>query len=130
MRAMLLNRSFIAFLGFVLLMKLLVPAGFMPDMAALSQGSFKITICSASGARQIFVDETGKEAGQKSHHERTGKTGHDVCSFGASPQAALAPVLSVFASFLTLALAYPAAEDRQADITPLRAAWPRGPPNL
>ena len=48
--------------------KAIVPAGFMPDMDALRQGTFRMTICSAYGASKILVDSAATKIAHHSGH--------------------------------------------------------------
>jgi hypothetical protein len=87
---------------FTLLFKVLVPVGFMPDMAALQHGIYKLTICTGSGAKEITVDQNQKpiDAGQKDSGHKTGKSGNTFCPFagihgGAIPVLILALALSL-----------------------------------
>ncbi len=41
-------------------LRALVPLGYMPDFHALSQGTFKVVICTASGSKTLEVDSQGK----------------------------------------------------------------------
>jgi len=130
MRSLTSNPFIAALLCLVLLVRVVVPAGFMPDMDALQHGVFKITICSGYGHKEIMVDDhqkqvdgSGKETGHK-----TSKTITTLCPFAGITGAAL-PVLF---SALALALFWRELLFRpQSNI--LRSitsstAWPRGPP--
>lgn len=116
------------FLCFALFLKVVVPVGFMPDLDALQQGVFKITICSSYGAQEILVDKNLKEIGKAGQHNNNGKQNHDVCPFGAAPQAALVFALIIFALTSFYILQYSIHRDRwliqQVSIAP----WARGPP--
>jgi len=78
-----------------LFVRALVPAGFMPAVAAQGHG-LTLVICSGSGGLQtITVDEEGKKLPAKS-----GKTSHEPCAFSghlgiAAPSLDVATLLHV-----------------------------------
>jgi hypothetical protein len=123
MRALAPNRFVALLLCFALLVKLAIPAGFMPDMQALSHGIYKITICSAEGAKQIWVDQHNKQAPAQEKHD-------GACPFAAAHLYA-PPVLVFIAIPFILSVLLPMpphTEPLASDATIV--AWPRGPPAL
>lgn len=75
------SRSLREWLGGLLLVALviraLVPLGFMPDIRALGNGDIKIVICTADGAKSVSVDPDGQPRPDK------GASSHDfACAFG------------------------------------------------
>lgn len=64
------------------MVRALVPAGFMPDFQSGPDGTFKIVICTANGFKVISTD-AGDDPSPRSDH------GHDVCAFAATASLAL-----------------------------------------
>ena len=124
MRAFAHNRLIGFLLCFVLLAKLALPTGFMPDLQALSHGVYKITICTGEGAKQIAVGQ-----GQKQDHQAP-QAGHDQCPFAGAHLIA-PPVFQIFAAaFILIGIMFmPRAASRLSSFAE-NAAWPRGPPVL
>lgn len=91
--AQILRKGIAALLVFFVLLKGLIPVGYMPDMKALQDGVVKITICTAYGSQQIVVDEQGKAPDSKQQHHNAKS---DFCPFGWMPHVAL----QVFTPFL------------------------------
>jgi hypothetical protein len=60
-----------------LLLRALLPTGFMPDLLAAQQGLFKITICAANGTQNVFVDKQ-----MQPHSPKTPQ--HKPCDFALS----------------------------------------------
>lgn len=81
-----------ALLALALLVRVIVPAGWMPSASA--DGLFRITICNGMGAQTAYVDRDGKL-----HKEVPGGSHHDPqpCGFGALAQALDAPAVAVLA---------------------------------
>ncbi len=67
----------LALLAFVMLLRVLVPAGYMPTTDA--DGIIRISICTGMGAQAAFIDRDGKL-----HKETPGSGHHDPqpCGFG------------------------------------------------
>ena len=100
------NRLLILFLSLTLVIKSLIPAGYMPDMASLQNGSFKIMICTAYGAKEILLDDKYRLPGQENHKKDGGKT-HEVCPFSAFSYAAITHtfiLFSLLAAFAALTI--------------------------
>lgn len=125
MRFLIRNRPLVACLSFVLLLKLLVPVGYMPDV---SSDAFTIVVC-PSGMPQGF-DAGGKNDHAHHHQGQHGKSAHDVCAFGASPHAAIASTLFILSFLLLGSLICFARRDEHLAALTSQAAWPRGPPAL
>lgn len=89
-RASILNEAVAMVLVFMLLVKAFVPQGYMPDMAALQDGIFKMTICTASGLEKKLLSDLTSTPPAKTRH-----AGPDFCPFGWSPHA-MATTLSLF----------------------------------
>ena len=69
------------------LLRALIPPGFMADLPAAANGQFKVVICSAYGAKTIDLD-----LGLTPAHEQDRKASHEAdCPFGMSPVAAPLP---------------------------------------
>ena len=108
-----------------LLLRSLVPAGYMPDFSTTSDGGLKIVICTAIGVTALTVDDGGKpvpDQGRK-HQDQP-------CAFAgiaAAPLPAMAPLETGTAAYERVAWAPRAG----ADLPPSRAGPPlgsRGPP--
>lgn len=56
----------------------LVPAGYMQDFSAASEGIFKVVICTAGGAKTLTIDDSGRPRldQQDGHHD------DQPCPFG------------------------------------------------
>lgn len=68
-------------------LRALLPAGFMADLGAAAKGEFKVVICSASGTKTINLD-----LGPGAAHDPNGQSSQgDICPFGMSPAAAPLP---------------------------------------
>ena len=58
---------------FLVLLRALIPPGYMPDLAAAQDGVITFVICSPDGLRTVSLDENGKpvEPGESPHeHQR------------------------------------------------------------
>ncbi len=123
-----LNKKLIAFLCLAFLLRGLIPAGYMPDMEMLRLGYFKMTLCTAEGAKEVIFDRDMHPVDSKntgdSHSNKS-----NPCLFGASPQVG---VLNYIAAL------YQPVTDETADLSFQRhnlaemdsnpAALPRAPP--
>lgn len=76
-------------------LRALVPAGYMPDLAAAGDGQVRIVICTGYGSKSILVDETGAPADD----QNADRSGHGDCAFGTvsgaaflAPEPAMAPL--------------------------------------
>lgn len=80
----------------LLLLRVLVPPGFMPDFGALREGRIEITLCTLEGARLLVLDGGGGTAGEfpaQKDPAHGGKVSALDCPFGlAAAQAAVMPV--------------------------------------
>jgi len=76
-------RLFYRWLGHLVLLaficRALIPIGYMPDFAAVSEGSFKVVICTSQGSQMMQLDENGKKvpANPESTH-------HQPCAFSSA----------------------------------------------
>jgi len=111
-----------------LLLRALVPHGYMPDLSASADGVIKFVICSAAGAKVVTLNPDGTTSEDK------GTPGHmgEPCAFAASSHLPLPEIASVeIAPPEFVALAGPALAH---DILPPARAGPplgsRGPPLL
>ena len=131
MRNLASHRLIAGVLCFVLLFKMLVPAGFMPDMNALQHGVYKITICSADGAKNIWVDKDQQSGdGKAAPAHKTGKMGGAFCPF-AGVNASIIPVVALILTMLLLwrRSRYAFAADPLSSFS-TTSSWPRAPPAL
>ena len=80
-------RALTGLLAFVLLLRAMIPVGFMPDLAAARDGVFTFVICSGSGFSTITLDANGDPVESDSGHEAEA-TGH--CIFAPVGPALLA----------------------------------------
>jgi len=96
------NRLLIIFLSLALVIKSLIPAGYMPDMASLRNGAFKIVICTAYGAKEILLDDKYRLPGQEKHKQENGKA-HEACPFSAFSYAAITPAFIILALLFAFA---------------------------
>ncbi len=58
------------------LLRALIPIGFMPDLSGLSSGELKIVICKAGGSEVLIVNDDGSPA----NHDASGH-GDGPCAF-------------------------------------------------
>lgn len=76
----------------VMLLRVLVPPGFMPDFEALRAGRVEIALCSVDGARLVVLDRDGRPAGDTPADHGDASAFH--CPFGlATVQAFVLPTL-------------------------------------
>lgn len=75
-----------------MMLRALVPAGYMPDFAAAAQGTFKVVICTSEGIRTVTVALSS----EPQHKQDSGKS-HDLCPFGAAPATGTLPAPAVAA---------------------------------
>jgi hypothetical protein len=68
-----------------MLLRALVPAGFMPDLGALKHGVYTLTICSGSVQKSVLVDADGAPVGEPAGPVGHPGTDHDEapCAFAA-----------------------------------------------
>jgi hypothetical protein len=103
-RLLMSNRPLaMAILVMALLMKLAVPAGFMP---AMSDGKIVVGMCSSTGATTMAITIPGLKHGAPDGGEHPGKA-EQPCAFAglsAPSLAAVDPVLLTFAILFVLAL--------------------------
>lgn len=96
-RHMGLRRSVPVILAAVMLMRAMIPVGFMPDLSAAGQGRFGIAICTGDGARTIPFDHDG--GANPAHVPQHGNRGFDLCAFAlamAGTLIVLGLILGVF----------------------------------
>lgn len=75
-----------------LLLRALVPAGYMPDARALGAGRFEVTLCTAAGAPPaLSATLTALKDGKPAHEAQTGAQ----CPFGLLAQLTPAPAFSL-----------------------------------
>lgn len=80
------GRAALALVAFALLIRLLVPAGWMPA----AEGGYAITLCTSQGLTTAWVDEQGRI-----HKGEPGKAGVDhPCLFAGFAAALDAPLLA------------------------------------
>ena len=129
MRGLANNRWFMTCLALAFLLRALVPAGFMPDFGALRAGVVKITVCSAGGPKDIWLDHAGAAKADQSH--RTHAKPAPPCPFGAAPTAALLVLLAFLIG--SLSLRHRRRMPPNCAPPPCDSAspfWSRGPPTL
>lgn len=83
-----------------MMLRALVPVGYMPDFAAAAKGTFKVVICTSEGARTVTVALDGDQQ----HQQKPGKS-HELCPFGAAPATGTLPAPAVAALPAALASA-------------------------
>lgn len=62
-------RALTGLIAFTLLLRAMIPVGFMPDPAAAREGVFKLVICNGSGFSTITLDANGDPVETDSNHE-------------------------------------------------------------
>ena len=73
-----------------ILVRAVVPAGFMLEASAAARGELKLVICTGSGSKVVDAGASGPS----SEHDQDGQgSQHEPCAFGAGATAALQPVL-------------------------------------
>ena len=107
-------------------LRALIPAGFMPDLAAAHGGSFQLVMCTPDGLKAVTVDANGEPGGPAP----TPTPSHELCAFAA-------PVMGLEACPLALVVAWRGAVELidsrtvRRDLSgPLRWNWhgARAPP--
>lgn len=71
-----------------MVVRAVVPVGFMPDLTRLADGVFEIVICSPDGIATITVDAAGDPV--TPHHADPGPMHDGLCPFAAAAALALA----------------------------------------
>lgn len=61
-------------------LRALIPAGYMPDLAHLGDGGFKVVLCTADGLRTVILDGEGRPVEPEKRKSGAG----DECPFGAT----------------------------------------------
>lgn len=106
-------------------LRALVPVGFMPDLSRLASGTIQLVICTGTGSKLVTLDENGKPVPAKSSAHAD-----QACPFAGS-------VLTALPQHGGLALSHPQAPaaadlgDLATVLPPARAGPPlgsRGPP--
>ncbi|HVY12086.1 MAG TPA: DUF2946 family protein [Alphaproteobacteria bacterium] len=78
------TRAFFAWAALLAyLLQAFIPLGYMPDVAALQKGVFKITICTMQGAQPLAL---GKDEAPPPNHK---KQADNFCPYGGSPKLAV-----------------------------------------
>lgn len=80
-------------LAALVLLRALIPAGFMPDLSAAASGRFSIVICTAAGTRAGFADATGAPVAPGDAEHASVVEG--LCPFAAAGATALAGLIVV-----------------------------------
>jgi hypothetical protein len=121
------NNSRLAWLLPLIVIRALVPVGFMP---AWEHGALRMVLCepdglmAAAGQPPHHHHHAGAPADRPSHHHA-----HGECPFGQSTGPALLPALTPLATAYTVIALHPAAVTSVADRRiPPRYQAPRGPP--
>ncbi|WP_295531895.1 DUF2946 family protein [Novosphingobium sp. Chol11] len=118
----------LALIAFALLLRMLVPAGYMPTTS--SDGMIRISVCTGMGAQTAFIGRDGKV-----HKDDPASSHHDPqpCGFGALGLGLDAlPKLNLLLPALAAAIAIIAAHPAPAIGRGLAAPPPpsTGPPSL
>ena len=133
MRSLIKNKVIAALLALALLLKVMVPDGFMPDMNALQHGVYKITICSGYAHKEIMVDDNQKQVDgkvQKENGHKTSKTITTLCPFAGLHSSGMLVALMALALVLFWRELLLRPQGNLLRSVALSSAWPRGPPAL
>lgn len=85
-------------LAVVILVRALVPVGFMPDLSRLADGVYEIVVCTGDGLGTITVDSAGDPVSPDG--SGSAPVQNSLCPFAAAAAVALATIAVVFfASF-------------------------------
>jgi hypothetical protein len=108
-----------------MMVRALLPAGWMPSASAASF----ITICTMDGISKIALDANGRPV---KHAPAQGDTRHDICPFAAAPHfATTPPALAVSAPSVIVVLAQtPAVFASAHPVARYAAQSPRAPPAI
>ncbi|NOT71771.1 MAG: hypothetical protein HOP09_10985 [Hyphomicrobium sp.] len=105
---------------FAFALRATVPVGYMPDFAAVAQGTFKVVICSSSMTAPVSIDLLdGIQTGKPGSHAT------DICAFSGIAALALPDLLSApveTLEFAAITLTYPLA----VHLPPVRAGPAHG----
>lgn len=92
------GRCVLTLLAIIILLRAIVPVGFMPDLSQLANGVFEVVICSGDGLSTITVDGDGNPVAP--HGSDTGPVEDGLCPFAVAAAVALAALaVLLFASF-------------------------------
>jgi hypothetical protein len=130
MRSLSSNRFIAMLLCIALMFRVIVPAGFMPDMAAMQHGMYKIRICTGYGPQNMnmSVDQGQKQtdSGKTDTDHKSEK--HSLCPFAGMQGSALL-VLGIILALILLWRQVRFVPESAFRLSPsLASAWPRGPP--
>lgn len=92
-----MRRSVPWFLAALMLMRAMIPAGFMPDLSGAGQSRFEIIICIAEGSPAITADQA--DAASPAHVPRRGERRFDPCAFALAMAGALVVLGLILALF-------------------------------
>ena len=110
-----------------LLLRALVPVGFMPDIGAARDGVFTIVVCTAAGFSTIEVDENGNPVAPDPSSETDGT---NQCLFAPAGSVALPTVIvpTVPHAVIAAAGAWPPIEAASHTRFRPTSSRPRAPP--
>jgi Protein of unknown function (DUF2946) len=107
-------------------LRVVMPAGYMPELGALKHGQVRIVICTGSGTQALLVDESGQPVGDAAGRSGPHAAAGD-CAFGiATVQALALPAAPATIARPAFAAALPAAGEGRA-LRPLAQGSPLGP---
>lgn len=123
------GRALRLLLCFILLFRILVPFGYMPDLDGLRHGVIKLVICSSSGKHTLILPADYNP--KKDHPASDGKAPQHVtaCPFAGLQHHADLPAISAFTVALFWFVTHaPRPQDHVRQSSVLLTAWPRAPP--
>jgi len=112
----------------LLLLRAVVPAGYMPDLGAVAQGQVGIVICSANGSYTIDHDGQSQNSTPASRHKLT-----ETCAFSGLAQAYMANAVAPEVLPTTIYAPVPFTIASQTVLPPVRAGpahGSRAPPSI
>ena len=65
----------------VVVLRALIPVGFMPDFGAAANGEFKIVICTASGTQLVTLDADGQPVKEAPASDQKSQHHDEPCAF-------------------------------------------------
>lgn len=76
----------------VVVLRALIPVGFMPDFGAAANGVFKVVICTASGTQLVALDADGQPIKGVPSSDQKAQHHDEPCAFAGLVTVAAAPI--------------------------------------
>ena len=123
-----MNRLLLA----AVVLRALIPVGFMPDFGAAANGEFKVVICTASGSKQVTLDADGQLIAGDPSSDQKAPHHDEPCAFAGIAGVAIALIDTPYLSAPQFDVAATFVSD-DVTLPPARAGpvlGSRGPPQF